>query len=134
MPRTAAQVDALWPNSQEYYITGFLAIFDAWNPIQAAKRLQPLYDNGVSGFFNVEKIFGESERLGVIFEVKFTRFVGEDSELPKLHEKLLNGDNFCMTVTDQLAEELAEAIGNDLTIKVLLLGHPYGKDERNGSS
>ncbi len=81
MPRTLAEVDALWPNKDSYSITARMSIEGVNTPEEAADVIQKCFDGGMAGFFTVLKADGHS-----VFVVKFDRDVHDDIEVvnPKL--------------------------------------------------
>lgn len=120
MPRTQAQVDALW-QGDIYTIPGMVKVPEADTRETAAQVMQEiLYDSGiVAGAFRVECLLpGEPGRFSVTFE----RYTGEDAEV--LNAKLLAGKDFDAALMDQLRNEFMEATEGSIRIRHLTLNCP----------
>jgi hypothetical protein len=110
--RTQEQVDALWPVNQPTY--NFAAVVTVRGgidkkPQEVAKQLQPLYEGheAMAGSFVVGKLEGQGSDE-VSFHVVFTRDVCDDCGV--VEDKLLNGDDFNKTLTDQFVTEFNNAV------------------------
>jgi hypothetical protein len=113
---TQKEVDALWPDKYNYSMKAVVIVAGANDCCEAATKIQPLYDHGMAGEFNVDHANGDHT-----FDVSFTRAVTDDAEV--VNERLLNGEPLNETLRNQLLAEIDDG-KNIIELKVLSLGDP----------
>lgn len=106
--RTLAEVDALWPNVDQYTFVGNVVI-EAHNPQGVAGVIQKLYEGSeaVAGEFVVGNPTGTigNEKT---FPIVFTRNVCDDKDV--VEPRLREGGELRKVLAAQMQQELANAI------------------------